>query len=121
MKQHIFIEKVKDVCMIVQKHSSDEVYDGHLAGILKNCVQRCLRMQVCTSEEVHDGNLEDIFVRFSVTYVRDQMKTLMEQMDGIIHIHMRYFKNNNDISMQLSQVYVFIEESFILNLPAQSR
>ena len=39
-----FLRRVKDTCVIVQRGSSEEVYDGSLAGILHDCVWRCLRM-----------------------------------------------------------------------------
>ena len=44
-------------------------------------------MYVCMSEEVSNGHLAGIFVGFFVTYVRDQIKTLAARMNGIIHIY----------------------------------
>ena len=39
-----FLRRVKDTCVIVQRGSSEEVYDRPLIGILYDCVRRCLCM-----------------------------------------------------------------------------
>ena len=41
---NVFLERVKVVCMIVRRGSSEEVYDRPLIGILYDCVRRCLCM-----------------------------------------------------------------------------
>ena len=47
--KNVFLEQVKDVCMVVQRFSSEEVYDGRFPGMfLYDCVCRCLHIYVCT-------------------------------------------------------------------------
>ena len=51
--EKIFLEKVKGVCKIVQRCSSEEVYDGNLSGIF---------LLLCVEVSSYVGSYENIDV-----------------------------------------------------------
>ena len=79
--------------MIVQRHSSERCMMGVCWGF---CVIVCGGVLVCMFVWMNRfimGVLVGIFVGCSVTYIRDQMKTMVVWMHGINHSCMDYLTN----------------------------